>query len=79
MMMKVVEKFYVIVNKDNAYFNIDSLSGGYPCYVDSLTIAFKFESKEEAYKFMKDDYANKFKGFFNDTQVKCITITMEDV
>lgn len=78
-MKMIVEKFYVIINKDNEYFNIDSLSGGYPCYVDSLSIAFKFKSKEEAYKFMKDDYANKFKGVFDNTQVKCITITMEDV
>lgn len=74
----ILKEFYVIANKNGDFFCIDSSSGGYPCFVDTYTLAQKYDTKEDVDEFLKSYYPKLFEKEFKNISIKKITVTIED-
>lgn len=75
----ILKEFYVIVNKNGEFFHIDKHSGGYPCFMDTYTIAEKYNTKEDVDEFLNSNYHKLFEKEFRDICIKKITVIMEDI
>ena len=73
------KEWYIIQNEEGNFLYIDSLSGGYPCFLDDWCHSKKFDSLQSANEFLKSNYAqNQFKNEFKKAIPRKVTLTLEE-
>lgn len=73
-----IKEYYVIQNKEEKYFKIDDMSGGYPCFVGDFESCERYNSIQSVETFLNSDYVVRiFKEKFKDCIVKTVKIFIE--
>lgn len=72
--------YYVIQNKNGKFFKTDSMSGGYPSFIDSFERCDRYYSFEQAELFLKSPYVTEtFPREFNDAVIQKVIVRLESV
>ena len=71
--------YYVIQNKEGKFFIPDSLSGGYPEFVDDFEFCRKYASEEDANNFLNRKYVTEqFVKEFMGAKVRKVEISLKE-